>query len=34
MRMSDRAKRITCLLVAVSLIIPLAIGIITMFFVK
>lgn len=31
MRMSDKAKRITCILVAVSLIVPLAISIISMF---
>ena len=31
MRMSDKAKRITCILVAVSLIVPLAISMITMF---
>ena len=31
MRISDKTKRVTCLLVAVSLIIPLAISIITMF---
>lgn len=31
MHISDKTKKITCLLVAVSLIVPLAISIITMF---
>ena len=31
MHISDKAKKITCLLVAISLIVPLAISIITMF---
>ena len=31
MHISDKAKRITCLAVAISLIVPLAISIITMF---
>ena len=31
MRMSDKTKRITCLVIAIALIIPIAIGIIGMF---
>ncbi len=31
MRMSDKAKKITCLVIAITLIVPIAIGIISMF---
>ena len=34
MHISDRAKKITCLLVAISLIVPIAISIVSMFLSK